>query len=56
MKGWERGLMKGKRKDESLIALNEMVVFGKFILMYILYKLSHYYSSMRLGIHDHSYL
>ena len=56
MKDWERGLM--KRKENWIIyGVDWNGCFQeKFILMYILYKLSHYYSSMRLGIHDHSYL
>ncbi|CAL5428138.1 unnamed protein product [Camellia sinensis] len=56
MKDWEWGLMKGKRKDKPLVALNETVVFEKSSYIYILYKLSRYYSSMRMSVHDHSYL
>ena len=56
MKEWEWELMKGIRKGESLIALNETVVFKKRLYLYISYKLSHYYSSMRMSVHDHSYL
>ena len=35
MKDWEWGLMKGKRKDKSLVALNETVVFEKSSYIYI---------------------
>ena len=53
---WERGLMKGK-EGWIIYSIEWNGCFReKFMHIYILYKLSHYYSSMRMGVHDHSYL
>ena len=53
---WERGLMKRKGKMNRLWRWLNWLFSRKVHTYDILYKLSHYYSSMRLSIHDHSYL